>query len=84
MSMIAALFMKKTFKNIKKKLDANKHGGAPFLGCKKLVVKNHGSCGRDNITASINQVIKLHENNLIYKIENMISEMTEKVEAPND
>lgn len=76
LSMFGALFMGKTFKNIKKKLDANKHGGAPFLGCKKLVVKNHGSCGRDNICASIEQVMKLHENKLIEKIENMVKEMT--------
>ncbi len=75
MSMIGALFMKKTFKNLKTKLDANKHGGAPFLGVKKLIVKNHGSCGRDNITASINQVVKLHENRLIEKIEKMIGDM---------
>ena len=84
MSMFGALFMGKTFKNIKKKLDANKHGGAPFLGCKKLVVKNHGSCGRYNICASIMQVIKLHENNLIEKIEKMVSDMSEKVKVEND
>lgn len=83
-SMFGALFMRKTFKNIKTKLDANKHGGAPFLGCKKLVVKNHGSCGRDNICASIMQVIKLYENNLIEKIENMVGQMTEKLEVIDD
>lgn len=84
MSMLGALFMKKTFKALKVKLDANKHGGAPFLGCKKLVVKNHGSCGRDNICASIEQVKKLHENNLIDKIEKMVTEMTDKIEVKND
>ena len=84
MSMIGALFMKKTFKALKTKLDANKHGGAPFLGCKKLVVKNHGSCGRENICASIMQVVKLHENNLIENIENKLSVMTENLEVQND
>lgn len=58
--------------------------GAPFLGCKKLVVKNHGSCGRDNICASIMQVIKLHENKLNEKIEAMVGEMTKKIEVAND
>lgn len=81
---IGYLFMKKAFKNLKSKLDINKHGGAPFLGCKKLVVKNHGSCGRENICASIMQVVKLHENKLNEKIEKMIIEMTEKIEAEND
>ena len=84
MSMVGALFMKKTFKALKTKLDANKHGGAPFLGCKKLVVKNHGSCGRENICASIMQVIKLHENNLIEKIENKLSVMTKNLEVQDD
>ena len=84
MSMIGALFMKKTFKALKAKLDANKHGGAPFLGCKKLVVKNHGSCGRENICAPIMQVVKHHENNLIEKIENKLSVMTENLEVQND
>ena len=75
MSMFGALFMKKTFKALKTKLSADKHGGAPFLGVKKLIVKNHGSCKRDNITASINQVVKLYKNNLIEKIEKLITEM---------
>ena len=75
------LFMRKAFKKIKNKLDINKHGGAPFLGCKKLVVKNHGSCGRENICASIMKVVQLHENKLNEKIEAMIAEMTQKIEA---
>ncbi|MBE7075708.1 MAG: phosphate acyltransferase PlsX [Clostridiales bacterium] len=81
---IGYLFMKGAFKKLKTKLDINKHGGAPFLGCKKLIVKNHGSCGRDNICASIMQVIKLHENKLNEKIEAMIQDMTGKVGTEND
>lgn len=80
---IGYLFMRKAFKKLKTKLDINKHGGAPFLGCKKLVVKNHGSCGRENICASIMQVVKLHENKLNEKIEKMIEEMTKKIEVSN-
>lgn len=81
---IGYLFMKKAFKKLKAKLDINKHGGAPFLGCKKLVVKNHGTCGRQNICASILQVVKLHENKLNEKIEKMVGEMTQKMESLND
>ena len=69
-SKIGALFMKKTFKDVKDRVDIlSKHGGSPLLGCKKLVVKNHGSCKRNNILSSIEQTMKLHENNLIGKIE---------------
>ncbi len=78
------LFMRKAFKKLKDKLDINKHGGSPFLGCKKLVVKNHGSCGRDNILASVKLLLKLHENKLNEKIEAMVDEMSQKIEAGND
>lgn len=61
LSKIGYLFMKQTFKDIKNRVDIlSKHGGSPLLGCKKLVVKNHGSCKRNNILSSIEQTIVLH------------------------
>ncbi len=77
-SMIGALMMGK-FKGLKAKMDANKYGGAPFLGCKKLVVKTHGTAKRQVVCNTILQVVKLHENKLNEKIEKMVMEMTEKV-----
>lgn len=69
-SRIGALFMKNTFKDIKNRIDIlSRHGGSPLLGCKKLVVKNHGSCKRNNILASLEQTMTLHKNNLIGRIE---------------
>ena len=71
-----ALFMKKTFKDIKNRVDIlNKHGGSPLLGCKKLVVKNHGSCKRNNILSSIEQTLLLDENNLVGKIEEALEKL---------
>ncbi len=76
LSMIGALFMKKTFKDIKNRVDIlNKHGGSPLLGCKKLVVKNHGSCKRNNILSSIEQTLLLDENNLVGKIEDALEKL---------
>ena len=76
LSMIGALFMKKTFKDIKNRVDIlNKHGGSPLLGCKKLVVKNHGSCKRNNILSSIEQTMLLDENNLVGKIEEALEKL---------
>ena len=77
---LGALMMGK-FKGLKSKMDANRHGGAPFLGCKKLVVKTHGSAKREVVCNTIKQVVKLHENKLNEKIEAKINEMTAKVEA---
>lgn len=73
-SKIGALFMRKTFKELKNRMDVlGKHGGSPFLGCKKLVMKNHGSSSRINISSSIDQAILLHENKLIEKIETLLA-----------
>ena len=75
-SMFGALFMKKTFKELKMKLDAHRYGGSPFLGAKKLVMKCHGTAKRDTVVATIEQTIRLHENKLIENISNMLSQTT--------
>ncbi len=75
-SKIGAIFMKKTFDDLKNRIDIlNKHGGSPLLGCKKLIVKNHGSCKRKNICSSIEQTIMLDKNNLIKKIEEALEKL---------
>ena len=81
LSKIGYLFMKQTFKDIKNRVDVlSKHGGSPLLGCKKLVVKNHGSCKRNNILSSIEQTIVLHENHLNQKIEEAIDKLNTQVD----
>ncbi len=81
--MLGALMMGK-FNGLKNKMDMDKYGGAPFLGCKKLVVKTHGSANRENFKNTILQVVKLYENKMNEKIEAMVSEMTQKIEVGND
>ena len=76
-SKIGAIFMSKTLKELKNRIDIlKKHGGSPLLGCKKLVVKNHGSCKRLNIASSIEQTIMLHEKQLNKQIEEALSKIT--------
>lgn len=72
-SKIGALFMKKSFKNLKSKVDYSDKGGAVFLGCKKVVVKSHGSSGADSIEASIFQVLEMAERNLQTGIEESLN-----------
>ena len=75
-SKIGYLFMRKTFKTLKNRIDIQaRHGGSPFLGCKKLVVKNHGSCARKNIESSIDQTIVLYKNKLNEKIEEALGKL---------
>ncbi len=79
-TLIGAAMMGK-FKGLKAKMDVNSYGGAPFLGCKKLVVKTHGTANRQVICNTILQVVKLYENKLNEKIENLVHELTEKIEV---
>lgn len=67
-SKIGALFMKKTFSNIKAKFDYSKQGGAVLLGCQKLLVKAHGSSKADSICACIEQVFAMNKGELIKNI----------------
>lgn len=73
LSKIGAIFMKRTFADLKKRMDVlSRHGGSPLLGCKKIVMKNHGSSRRINILSSVDQAILLYQNNLIQKIEDSL------------
>lgn len=75
-SKIGYLFMKKSFKELRNRIDVQgRHAGSPLLGCKKLVVKNHGGCDRNNICASIEQTMKLHTNKLVEKIEQSLAKI---------
>ena len=78
-SKIGALFMRKTFKEMKGRMDVlSRHGGSPLLGCKKIVMKNHGSSKRANISASVDEAILLHENKLIQKIQDSLGKKVEE------
>ena len=63
-----ALFMKKAIKGVMSTFDYHKHGGAVLLGCKKLLVKSHGSSNAESIVACINQVYTMSKGKLIEKI----------------
>ena len=53
---IGSLFMKGAFKKLKKQLDYNNYGGAPFLGIEKPVVKAHGAATPEAFLAALKQV----------------------------
>ncbi len=55
MGKIGGLFLKKTFKKLKLKLDYNNHGGALLLGVNKAVIKAHGSSKRVAFKAAVLQ-----------------------------
>jgi fatty acid/phospholipid synthesis protein PlsX len=66
---LAAVALKKPFKNIKKRFDSEEVGGAPFLGLKSLVVKAHGSSKAKGIKNAIKQCEIFVENDIVLKIQ---------------
>ncbi len=78
------LLMKKTFKELKAKLDYNKKGGAPFLGVEKIIIKSHGSSKADSIASSVLQAKQMYENDLTGKIKTMLAGMTTVPAAEKD
>jgi len=75
---VAALAMKDQAKAMKRKFDASEHGGAPFLGVAKPVIKAHGSSDARAIKNAIRQAIDYSKTGVIYDIANNIA-----VEAEN-
>lgn len=80
---IGALLLKPVFKNVKKKMDYNAHGGACFLGVNKIVVKSHGASKSKSVTASILQAKSLAEGKVCDKIKSGITEVL-SVQATED
>lgn len=79
---LGGLFLIKPFKNLKKKYDFDVYGGAPLLGCKKLIIKSHGSSKARSIEASVREIVKLSDRKLNEKIETALSKI-EKLETEN-
>ncbi len=74
-SKLGALMLKPVFAGVKKKMDYNAHGGACFLGVKKVVVKSHGASKAKSITASILQAKALAESKICEKIASGMSNL---------
>ncbi len=73
MAKIGALFMKRTFKNLKNTFNTSNYGGAAFLGVKKLIVKGHGASDALAFEKSILQVKTLANFNLCKSIETQVA-----------
>lgn len=62
---LAALAMKSDMKAMKKELDYNEFGGAPFLGVQKPVFKAHGSSKASTFCNAIGQVVEFIKGDVI-------------------
>jgi len=66
---IGGALIKKAFPNIRKRLDYEEYGGAPFLGLKGFVIKIHGSSSAKSVESAIRQAVNFTKQNLVQKIE---------------
>lgn len=73
-SKIGALLIKPALKETLKEFDTTKHGGAPLLGLKGLVVKTHGSASSVEIKNAIFQCVDFKQQQINEKIAEHINE----------
>ncbi|MDD4815655.1 MAG: phosphate acyltransferase PlsX [Clostridia bacterium] len=67
-----AMFMLKSFKKLKNKLDYKQYGGSLFLGCKKNIFKAHGDSKAESFMSVIRQAVNISKNNINGKIEEVL------------
>lgn len=67
---MCALILKKGIKEFKSSFDYTEHGGAPILGCQKVVIKAHGSSNAKAFYNAIRQAKHFYENGVIEAINN--------------
>lgn len=76
---IAALLLKDSIGDFKKKLDYKEYGGAPLLGISKTVIKAHGSSDARAIKNAIRQAKNCIENGVIEAISDNLVKMKEEL-----
>ena len=62
---VGAVLAKDSIDSVKKKMDYSEHGGAPFLGISKPVIKAHGSSNEKSIRRCILQAKNYAESGII-------------------
>ena len=73
---VGALFMRSSFKKLRKQLNYTEYGGAVFLGVNKIVVKVHGAGNRQSVCYAILQAQEMAKSNLIENIKSLLTEQS--------
>ena len=72
---LSALFVMDGIKDFKKTMDYREYGGAPLLGCKKLVIKGHGSSDTRAAFCAIKQAKIFVDTNVNKEIEENLAKL---------
>ena len=73
LSELSSVLVREDLRNMREKYDFAKHGGAPFLGISKPVIKAHGSSDATAFKNAIRQAVSFAENDVVSDIENIIN-----------
>ena len=79
-SKLAAALVLRDFKRLKKRLDADEHGGAPILGINGLVVKSHGSSNSNTIKHAVLRAFRLASSTFRQRIYEMGKELAVNID----
>jgi len=71
---LGMLLQIRPLKKLKRKMDYQQFGGAPFLGLKKILIKAHGSCNSTAVLVIIRQIKKMHAAGMVARIEAAVAE----------
>ena len=74
---LGALLMKRMFDEEKRFMDYRNYGGSVMLGCRKLVVKGHGSSNAEAIRVCIRQAYRMQSANLNERIKDALAAQAE-------
>ncbi|MBQ2676038.1 MAG: phosphate acyltransferase PlsX [Clostridia bacterium] len=74
---LCALILKPGIANLKKMMDADEHGGAPFLGISKPVIKAHGSSNAKAFKNALRQANSFAKTGVIDEIKSALSKEKE-------
>lgn len=77
----AAAMLKTPFRNVKKFMDSDEIGGAPFIGLKSLVVKAHGSSNAKAFKNAVRQCVLFTEADIIGKLSENLKEAPQEEKA---
>lgn len=80
-SKIAYLLAKGSVNQLRKDTSYDSHGGAPFLGIAKPVIKGHGSSNHISIAACVGQAKRYAESGMIEYIASLKTSSTEEKDA---
>jgi glycerol-3-phosphate acyltransferase PlsX len=79
LTIFGALFLKRAFKNIRKKVDPAEYGGAPLLGVQGISIVSHGGSNNVAIKNALRVASELHKDNIQAHIARLLNNIPQNV-----